>query len=259
MAIWNKVRFFYDTMLGAAGSTLTATSAAPGCEAGNIRNMLETNMWKASGPADPQYITFDAGAGEGASADYLAVYGHNLATCGATVALQYSTDNFAADINDAFVPEALPMDRIYLKEFLQTAQYRYWRLKITGHTQAPYMTICIWGNSTELDYASTSFDPHSQDAMANVNLSYGGYVTGIHTQYVERRMALRFEDADGALYARVKAWWETSGLKHLFVAWENANSQDDVFLMRPDTRFDNPLKNGGAYRDITINLKGRKA
>lgn len=259
MATWNKVRFFYDTMLGAAGSTLTATSAAPGYEAPNINNMIETNMWRASSLADPHYITFDAGAGAGAGADYLVVYGHNLAACGATVVLQYSADNFSADINDAFVPEAPATDRIYLKEFPQTSQYRYWRLRITGHTAVPYMTICVWGNSTELDYASTSFDPHSQDAKANVNLSYGGYVTGIHTQYVERSMALRFEDADEALYARVKGWWETSGLKHLFVAWENANSPDDVFLMRPDTRFDNPLKNGGTYRDITINLKGRKA
>ncbi len=259
MATWNKVRFFYDTMLGAAGSTLTATSAAPGCEAGNISNMIETNMWRASGLADPHYITFDAGAGGGAGADYIVVYGHNLAACGATVVLQYSADNFSADVNDAFVPETPATDRIYLKEFPQTSQYRYWRLRITGHTAVPYMTICVWGNSTELDYASTSFDPHSQDAKANVNLSYGGYVTGIHTQYVERSMALRFEDADEALYARVKDWWETSGLKHLFVAWENANSPDDVFLMHPDTRFDNPLKNGGAYRDITINLKGRKA
>lgn len=259
MATWNKVRFFYDTMLGAAGSTLTATSAAPGCEAANIHNMIETNMWRASSLADPHYITFDAGAGGVASADYLVVYGHNLAACGATVVLQYSADNFAADINDAFVPEAPAADRLYLKEFPQTSQYRYWRLRIAGHTAVPYMTICIWGNSAELDYASASFDPHSQDAKANVNLSYGGYVTGIHTQYVERSMALRFEDADEALYARVKGWWETSGLKHLFVAWETANNPDDVFLMRPDTRFDNPLKNGGAYRDITINLKGRKA
>jgi len=258
MAIWNKVKFFYDTMLGRAGSTLTATSAAPGCEASNIHNMLETTMWKAAGLADPQYITFDAGAGATASADYLAVQGHNLADCGATVVLQYSADNFASDINDAFAPEAPVTGKVYLKEFQKTPQFRYWRLKITGHTQAPYMSICIWGDSTELDYASASYDPHSQDARANVNLSYGGYVTGIHTQYVERSMALRFEDADATLYAKINDWWETSGLKHFFVAWERANSPDDVFLMRPDTRFDNPLKNGGAYRDITINLKGRK-
>lgn len=258
MATWNKIRFYYDTMLGTAGSILTATSAAPLCEVSNIYNMLETNMWKASDLADPQYITFDAGAGNGGSADYLAVQGHNLATCGALVALQYSTDDFAADINDAFAPEVPAADRIYLKEFTQTAPYRYWRLKITGHTQAPYMTICIWGNFAELDYASSSFDPRSQEAKANVNLSYGGYVAGIHTQYVERSMALRFEDADPAMYAKVEAWWATSGLKHFFVAWERANSPDDVFLMRPDARFDNPLKNGGAYRDITINLKGRK-
>jgi len=258
MATWNKVRFFYDTMLGLSGSTLAATSSATGCDVSNIYNMLETNMWKASGVADPQYITFDAGVWAAVTADYLAVHGHNLATCGATVVLQYSSDNFSADINDAFTPEVPASDAVYLKEFTKTAAFRYWRLKITGYTQAPYMTICIWGNSIELDYAAASFDPHCQEAKANINMSYGGYVAGIHTQYVERIMTLRFEDADPALYAKVNDWWNKSGLKHFFVAWERANCPDDVFLMRPVARFDNPLKNGGAYRDITINLKGRK-
>ncbi|MFQ5736741.1 MAG: hypothetical protein ACE5GY_07745 [Thermodesulfobacteriota bacterium] len=258
MAKWNKVKFFYDTMLGAQGSTLSATSTAAGYDVANIYNMLETNMWKAGGTADPQYVTFDAGAGAASGADYVAILGHNLASIGASVVLQHSTDGFVSDVVDAFTPDAPATDRAYLKEFTPGAQYRHWRLKITGHTQAPYMAVCIWGNATELDYATASFDPGSQEAKAKVNLSHGGYVAGVHTRYVERSMALRFEDADAALYSKIRSWWETTGLKSFFVAWENANSPDDVFLMRSDARFDNPLKNGGLYRDVTINLKGRK-
>jgi hypothetical protein len=48
-------------------------------------------------------------------------------------------------------------------------------------------------------------------------------------------------------------------MKQFYVAWETANNPDDIFLMRSDGDFNNPLTNGGAYRDITINLKGRKA
>ncbi len=258
MAKWNKVKFFYDTMLGSSGSTLAATTTASGHDVADICNMLEVNGWKAADLTDPHYITFDAGAAGQASADYLAIHGHNLASAGASIVLQYSSDNFALDINDAFTPETPATDRTYLREFAGTAQYRYWRLRITGHTQAPYMGICVWGIKTELDYATASFDPHSQEAKAAVNLSYGGYVMGSHTQYIERSMALRFEDADASLYAKVKAWWEGSGLKNFFVAWENANNPGEVFLMRPDPRFDNPLTSGGLYRDITINLKGRK-
>lgn len=258
MAQWNKVKFFYGTMLGGQGSTLAATTTAAGHDVANIHNMIETNMWKAADATDPHYITFDAGSGAAAGADYLAILGHNLASAGATVALQYSTDGFVSDISDAFAPESPATDRAWLKEFAETNNYSHWRLKITGHNQPPYMAICVWGKRTELDYATASFDPHAQDARASESLSYGGYVTGIHTRYVERSMTLRFEDADDALYSKIKAWWETSGAGNFFVAWENANNPGDVFLMRPDARFDNPLKNGGLYRDITVKLKGRK-
>jgi hypothetical protein len=120
------------------------------------------------------------------------------------------------------------------------------------------MAICIWGDKTELDYATASYDPYAQNVKANVGLSQGGYVTGIHEKYTERSLALRFADADSTLYDKVKSWWDTSGLKNFFVAWETANNPTDVFLMRPDPKFNNPLTNGGAYRNITINLKGRK-
>lgn len=257
MATWNKIKFFYDTMLGCAGSTLTATSTAAGdYSVGYLYNMLEVNMWKAATAADPHCITYDAGAGNSKTADYLAISGHNLKAMGAAVALQHSSDDITyADAFTAFTPSS---DTVVLKEFPLTAPYRYWRLKIIGMTAPPYMTICIWGNKTELDYATATFDPYEQAAHASVNLSYGGYVAGVHTQYTERRMNLKFEGADLSLYGKVKAWWETSGLKNFFLAWETANNPDDVFLLRPDTRFYNPLRAGGLYRDITINLTGRR-
>lgn len=256
---WAKVRIYYDSIPGTTGSLITATSATSTDVVENIYKMLEVNKWKAANTTSPHYITVDLQAGNPTkTADYLAILGHNLYSAGATVVLQYSTDNFAADINDAFTAEAVPADSVYLKEFTQTASKRYWRLKLTGHTVAPYMAICIWGNRTELDYASASFDPHAQEAKSTVNMSYGGYVTGMHTTHTERTLALSFDDADTALYAKLKTWWETSGTQHFFVAWERTNNAADVFFMRSDMRFENPLTNGGAYRNLTLNLTGRK-
>ncbi|MEE9614857.1 MAG: hypothetical protein V3W31_07930 [Thermodesulfobacteriota bacterium] len=263
MATWSKVKFYYDTMLGSSGSTLTATSteSTGDYDADYIHNWLETNMWKAEdvGLADPQYITYDAGAGNTKQADYLAILGHNMNTAGATVTLQYSTDNFAADINDAFTGEAPSADTVYLKEFTDPGAKRYWRLKISGHgSTTPYMAVCVWGRKTELDYATASFDPYEQETKAKVGVSYGGYVTGIHTQYTERELRFRFDDSDAALYSKIKAWHDDHGLKNFFVAWESANNPADVWLMRPSTRFRNPFNRTGLMRDVTIQLTGRK-
>lgn len=254
---WNKIKFFYDSIPAASGAVLGATTQRTDAQVENISNMMEVNMWAASEAIDPTYITADLGAANPQkAADYLVVYGHNLGSAGAAVVLQYSLDGVA--FIDAFTGLTLPSDAVFLKEFTQTPEARYWRFKITGCSAPPYISICLWGMKTELDYASASFDPYAQEVSALVNMSYGGYVTGVHTQYVERALSLRFEDADMVLYNKVKNWWETSGLQNFFVAWENANNPTDVFLMRPEARFNNPLKHGGFRRDITINLAGRK-
>ena len=259
MALWAKIKFFFQTMLGSAGSTLTATSTASGYAVNNIYDMLETTLWKAANTTTPMYLTYDAGSGNTKTADYIAILGHNLYTAGATIDLQYSTDNFAADITSAFTAFAPTADTVILKEFTNPGAKRYWRLKITGTLlAAPSISTLIWGNKTELDYASASFDPYEQEVKAAVNMSQGGYVTGIHTQYSERSLSLRFDDVDAALYLKFKDWWDSSGLKNFFVAWDTTNSPNDVWFMRPDTKFSNPFKAGGIYRDVTVNLKGRK-
>ena len=73
MAPWAKIKFFWKTMLGSEGSSLTASSALSGFDVGNIHNMMETGMWMASEAAGPHYIIYDAGVGGGEGADYLAV------------------------------------------------------------------------------------------------------------------------------------------------------------------------------------------
>ncbi|MBI5599208.1 MAG: hypothetical protein HY890_05655 [Deltaproteobacteria bacterium] len=258
MATWAKIKFFFDTMLGSTGSTLTATSTATGDYAASyVYNWLETNMWKAANTTTPMYLSYDAGSGNTKTADFLAILGHNLKTIAAIVTLQYSSNG--STYTDAFTGEAPAADTVYLKEFTSPGAYRYWRLKITGTlSAAPYLTLCIWGNETALDYATASFDPYEQEVKAAVGMSQGGYVTGIHTEYTERSLSLRFEDADSTLYGKVKTWWDTSGLKNFFVAWETANNPSDVWLMRSDEKFSNPFKAGGLYRDITVNLRGRK-
>ncbi|MDP2690166.1 MAG: hypothetical protein Q8P48_08655, partial [Deltaproteobacteria bacterium] len=134
---------------------------------------------------------------------------------------------------------------------------RWWRLKITGHSAPPEMAILAWGNKTELDYVSAGFDPYEEEIKANVTRSDTGYVLGVHDRYRERRMTLRFEDADDELYQKIKDWWDGSGLKNFFVAWERGNRPEDVFLMMPEPRFNNPFKLTGR-RDITISLTGRR-
>lgn len=256
MADWAKIRFYWKSMLAAEGSLLAASSSFDGTSAESIRSMLETSRWQAAGAAGPHYITFDAGAGVASAADYLAAAGHNLWTAGAAVTLQYSSDGIS--YLDAFEPFVPSSDRAFAREFPSPGAFRFWRLRLDGTSVAPFIYIAAWGEKTELDYASSSFDPHAQEAVSIVNQSQGGYIAGVHSRFVERSMTIRFEDASDALYRKVSEWWEGSSGRNFFVAWEPSNHPEDVFLMRPDARFSNPLKAGGAARDMEISLTGRK-
>lgn len=258
MAAWAKVKFFWSNIWGISGGTLTATSSATGYPVANIHNMIEVNKWKATSTA-VQRIAIDTFSVD-TQADSLVIgSGHNLATIGATITLQKSTTGAWTGEEVTVVTGFAATAGAILKEFTQTTS-RYWSLYISGTlSAAAEIDISVLCNKAELDYASTSFDPYGQDTKANVNISAGGYVTGIHEQYTERSMTLNFNDADSALYTKINNWWEGSGVQQFFVAWETGNSPSDVWLMRPEGAYNNPLTNGGLYRDVTINLKGRKA
>jgi len=258
MATWNKIRFYYQTMLGSTSSTLTATSTLAGTAVANIYNMLEGDRWEATDATSPQYLTFNGGGINTYDADYLAVIGHNLASIGATIALEHSTTGAWAGEEVVAVTYTPSADTVILQELTAPGAKGHWRLKISGQSAAPYMAICIWGLKTELDYARASYDPYGEDVKANVNISASGYLLGIHRQWSERSMTLEFPDSDSTLYTTVKTWWDAVGLNNFFVAWDLANNPNDVWLMHADQQFRNPLTNGGAFRDITIKLKGRK-
>jgi hypothetical protein len=248
---WAKVHFYYAHTL----SSLAATSTASGYDVANLLNRLELNGWKATSTAT-QYITFDAGLGNTYAADYVAISGHNLFTADSLISVEYSDDNFVADVNAAFTPET-PGDNLeYVKEFTEFDE-RYSRIKIESNSVAPEIAIGYWGPKTELDYASTSYDPNSMEDKAIVNVSDTGFVMGIHERFVERRFNLSFRDAELSLYAKLKTWFEAIGQENFFVAFDPTNHSDDVFLMRSGKKFTNPFVRGGLYRNININLVGR--
>lgn len=159
-------------------------------------------------------------------------------------------------IYNVLVP--IPIDnKPFLREFPLISS-RYWRIKLSDLSAIPYMAICIWGRSTELDYCTSSFDPYAETIKANIKITQGGVVSGIHIKYSERQINLKFNDADDTLYQKIKRFWDDHGLKNCFLGWETMEHPNDVFLMRRDEKFNNPFTKGGLYRNVTLNLKGRK-
>lgn len=249
---WSPIEIYYAHSL----TGLVATSEVSGYPVANILNRIDGNCWKATSNA-MQYITFDAGAGNTYSPDYDLIFNHNLGTAGATISLQYSTDNFASDVHDIYTPFVPANNKAILKLFTTQAK-RYWRRKISGASVAPWIALSQWGPRTVLDYAD-AINPHDLENKAVVNVGDTGIVQGIHDKFTEYALLVRFLDADSTLLSKVQAWESAVGLGLFGMRWEPGDHSADIRLMRrKDGKFSAPLKEGGAYTDITMNLIGRK-
>lgn len=275
----SKLKFFYDNLLTGTGPDSSGTIKATSTESTGdfsvdyISNNLESNMWKASDTASPQNITFELSGPTAPKANYIIIYGHNFYSAGATVALQVdASTTFASTalvtIFSTVVADGIrSTDSVFFKNFnvvgdtSAPVQQSHWRINIThSSTYVPHITLAYVGLETELAFLQAPFDPYQQRVKANVNKSLGGFVTGVHTRYTERKLDIRLNNQSTSVYAKVKTWFEAHGVQNFFVGWNATGSTEstgDIWLVRPDLDFNNPI-NMDHFRDIKINLTGRK-
>lgn len=254
VSCWARIKFAYAF---ASTMELTATSEDSDNPVSNMINRLETNHYQSL-ITTTQYITDTGSAGTSTSADYLVLWGHNLKTAGATITLQHSNDNFSSDINDAFTGEIPTSDTYFFKEFT-TISDDYWRIKITGASVAPMITIGYWGDITELDYCSVAFDPNAQRIRDDVNRSETGYQLGVYEKWTERTQRFTWAAAELDIYDALEAWHNVVGRENFFTIWDSLDHPTEVYLMYSDGVFNSRYTMNGRYRDCSVNLTGRKA
>lgn len=249
------LKFYWDSILDDTGSTFSVSSTSTGDFALTyMTNFMEVNRWKASSSANQNFLYEGSTTKE---ADYFAIAGHNLNTAGANLTLQASSSSAFTGEHITVFATSLNNDRAYVKEFTNPGPYRYWRFVLAGQTTACYISVCALGTRTELDYITPPFDPYGQEIKANINMTQGGYVTGTHVKYIERQVNITLANKTTSIYNKVKTWWETHQLKNFFVSWDITNDSTNIWLMRGDDSFNNPIS-VDQYRTININLLGRK-
>jgi hypothetical protein len=251
---WAKPRIYYNTGIAA----LTVTPAAPAnYPVSNLIDGFDGTLWKAP-DTTTQIIKHDAGASLTHTYDFLSIVDHNFAEAKPDLTLEYSSDDVTYyNSLTLAAASALYANPMILQEFTQRV-YRYQKLTLANCLVAPVMSMCYWGAKKELDYVDVSFDPNAIEEKANVNVTETGYLSGVHMKYIERTMDLQWEDAEDALYQILAGLVNTMDLRNFVVAWEPTSHSTEIYLMRRDGKFSNPLTQGGARRSIMLALKGRK-
>jgi hypothetical protein len=97
------------------------------------------------------------------------------------------------------------------------------------------------------------------ERKGNINVGDAGYVQGIHEKYQEWGLRVSFLDAEQGLIDKIITFEEFAGLGLFGISWDPGDHAGDVRVMRrKNPRFSAPLKQGGGYADIVLDLIGRK-
>ncbi len=186
------------------GATVTVTSEATGFEKANASDWLTFDWWKPTA-AGTVYYTIDLGSA--LAVDSWGVAAHDLGTNSASIQLQYSTDNFAADTND-FAAAISPSTTEPRFQQAASQTKRYWRFKIVSASAASKIGVLMLGQMLELSEGLRI--GHEPDALAQwyeskFNQSQGSALLGTSTYKKFIESSMRFTVLTPAF---VRASWE---------------------------------------------------
>jgi hypothetical protein len=249
-----KPKILYNSILD--GATLSATDTASGYDVNNIIDLRPYTLHKFNAPGT-KYITADCGSA--VSADALAIVGHNLKTAAATVSVEYSSDNFAGDINVALAGFQPDDDTALLKEFT-TQSARFWRIKIVTAAVAAQIGVALIGAILTFQRsASGNFDPDRQKIYAASKKSKTGNLLGIVTKYLERDITLVFKRLTPAwISGTFLTAWDNHlrACKPFILAWDITNHASEVYLVRIPENFTLSMPYDPVRRSLTLKMTG---
>jgi hypothetical protein len=245
-------KLFFDNRFADAVPVASSTAAGD-YAAANVADARPYTWWQPT--ALPATLTVDCGAAK--AADYLAIYGHNLHTQGATVAVHGSTDNFVA--SDVLIGTVIPgSDDPFLLEFA-SANYRYWRLVVTGGAAMPSLAIVLIGAALVMPHhLPVGFDPRGRDVISQSNSNEDGQPLGTIIDFEQMKKTLQFTVPQ----AWVRSDWEPAWKSNLRgspfgFAWDSVNypAELQLFKVPANSGFQAP-HNAGSMAVLSVDVIG---
>lgn len=170
----NTPAICYENLL--TTGTTTASSEATDYDVENCYDGLTTpgDAWKPTGFSS-EWVKVDMGSAT--SADYWAVFGHDLHTQGATIKLQHSPDNSVwTDVSSVTPTTSAAIVRTFT-----SASKRYWRFLITGGSAAASIGVLAVGARLDMEKGmKAGFTPptYARDPALMPNKTEGGHFAG---------------------------------------------------------------------------------
>lgn len=236
--------------------TPTATDTASGFDVLNIKDLRTYTLWKANSTGI-KYITIDCGSSK--SVDALFIINHNFNTAGINVSVEYSaTGVWGGEEVEALAPFNPSDDKAFLKLFT-TQSARYWRIKLSSGSAAPYIGVAILGDRFSFErYLTGSFDPTPEQTIAETNKSKGGNILGSVIERYERKINADFNNITPSWYKNTffPLWLYLRQLKPFAWAWNMTSYTDEAFFVKVPDNFSLKSPYNPVRRTLRLQFEG---
>ena len=256
--MYQKPVILHDNLL--ADATLSATATETDFDVDNLKDYRVFTEWKGVGTGI-QYVTGNGAASRKGNA--FGLINHNLASIGATVSIECSSDNFASDVTVALAGFLPSSDKAFMKQFT-IKDKPDWRIKLFGEmTAAPLMGQPFIGEALEMEkFIQGNYNPTPEKISGATSR---GRKKGHYLGSVIDSISLRFKPrwrriTDSWFEAYFRPVWDDHlvMLKPFFWAWEPGNHPDDVFyaVLPDNTSLNSPFD--PVRRSLSLDFDGVK-
>lgn len=246
----------YNSILEDA-TALSATSTSGAFSVNNLKTWTEYDQWKGSGAGGTYYLTVEQSGS--VNCNYVGIYAHNLADeAGVAVTLEYSTDDFIADINTAATLTV--SDGVIYDEFTQVGVKDYWRLKIVTSSLVPSIGVLAIGLSVDLQRGMMAgFKPPLVQAYKEYTaISEGGLFLGRSTIQEAERLSITLKNLTPAwVRSTYLDFVEHAKNEPFFFAWDVDNYESEAAYCWTDTQIDSPKYQDASFMSHTLKVKAK--
>ena len=239
----------YDNMITASATTLT-TSGSSGSTTGviNLASWQPGEVWTSS--ATNPWVKADAGSA--VSADYLALFGHNLAVAD-VVTVYRSSDATTYTSVGTYTHDGRSI--IYVP--LKSASYRYWRVSFTS-AAAVTLGLMLLGKKTSPPWGTPIGFEHPNfgtDTAPFGATSRDGSFIAMTTKPKPQNTTLKLELLSEAWMRSTWPALRDHVSKYPFLVVPNADHREEIFLAwLNSSEFPTPKYTDGKFLSVDIKV-----
>lgn len=240
----------YDNL--ATTATGTPTSERTGYSAANCYDWYTTSYWSPTSASGNHRIVWDFGSA--VSADYFAIYRHNLAAVGGTVVLEHSPDN--STWTAAFTATTATANELLIETFTSVSK-RYWRATFALSSATPfYVGVIMFGAKLPLYrgmVAGFTVPRHGRkNDIVNQKTEGGQFVGRVKTSQ-GARSSINFRHITQSW---VRSYWEAfvehAELLPFLFSWNHDTYPQDAVYCVTDGEIPDISINDNHHHDINL-------